>query len=277
MAIESPINTLADLNPSWPSETEPAAQGDNHIRLIKDALKKTFANISAVVTATADQINYLTATGLTKADLQKLADINSSAAEINKLSGNNASAADLTKLSQITATAAEVNKLSGVQTILTNANYKNYSDYKASTLDGQTGSFYRDADNINAGLLAPARIPRASLEEAQAGTTGAVVMTPQRTKNAVDTFAVPALANMGAGDIGSLALLRRTTQGTEIVFGTTYGAGGLRTAGFSVADTSDNFAEGSSGSSTVNGNWRALGSSPAKAGKYPATLFVRIS
>lgn len=56
MALENAqyINTL---NASNPLSTDTVSQADDHLRLIKNVLKNTFPNLSAPVTATADQIN----------------------------------------------------------------------------------------------------------------------------------------------------------------------------------------------------------------------------
>jgi hypothetical protein len=45
------------LNAQNPSSTDQIAEGDNHIRLIKAAIKATFPNISGAVTPTAAQLN----------------------------------------------------------------------------------------------------------------------------------------------------------------------------------------------------------------------------
>jgi hypothetical protein len=59
MALESAttINQLVATNPTL---TDPKAQGDDHLRLIKSTLKNTFPNITGVVTVTQDQLNVLT-------------------------------------------------------------------------------------------------------------------------------------------------------------------------------------------------------------------------
>ena len=59
MGLEATINTIADLNVTWPTDGDVASQGDNHLRLIKDAVKKTFPNVSAVVTSDASELNTL--------------------------------------------------------------------------------------------------------------------------------------------------------------------------------------------------------------------------
>jgi len=48
------------LNAQNPSSTDQIAEGDNHIRLIKAAIKATFPNINAAVTPTAAQLNGIT-------------------------------------------------------------------------------------------------------------------------------------------------------------------------------------------------------------------------
>jgi hypothetical protein len=48
------------LNAQNPSSTDQIAEGDNHIRLIKAAIRATFPNISAAVTPTAAQLNAIT-------------------------------------------------------------------------------------------------------------------------------------------------------------------------------------------------------------------------
>lgn len=56
-----PLETAAyidGLNPANPTSTDPAAQGDDHIRLLKTALKATFPNITGPVTKTQDQMNF---------------------------------------------------------------------------------------------------------------------------------------------------------------------------------------------------------------------------
>ncbi len=56
MALET-ATTIAQLNPANPSGADRIHQGDDHIRLIKAALKGTFPNIMGPVTATHDQLS----------------------------------------------------------------------------------------------------------------------------------------------------------------------------------------------------------------------------
>lgn len=72
MALET-ATYINGLNTSNPASTDGLSQADDHLRLIKSALKSTFANIDAAVTATEDDLNILTgaaAAGVTSAELQ---------------------------------------------------------------------------------------------------------------------------------------------------------------------------------------------------------------
>jgi hypothetical protein len=60
MPIESSFSTIADLNASYPTGTDYRKDGDNHIRGVKLAIKQTFANISAAVTTSDEDLNYIT-------------------------------------------------------------------------------------------------------------------------------------------------------------------------------------------------------------------------
>ena len=57
MALESTtyINGLVATNPTG---TDPKSQGDDHIRLVKSAIKNTFTGITGEVTATHTELNY---------------------------------------------------------------------------------------------------------------------------------------------------------------------------------------------------------------------------
>ena len=59
MALENPTY-ISDLDALNPAGTDSRAQGDNHIRNLKSAIKTTFPNIDGAVTATQADINKLT-------------------------------------------------------------------------------------------------------------------------------------------------------------------------------------------------------------------------
>lgn len=56
MALES-ATYISDLNSSYPLSTDTVSQSDDHLRLIKAAIKATFPNVSGPVTATQAQLN----------------------------------------------------------------------------------------------------------------------------------------------------------------------------------------------------------------------------
>ncbi len=57
MGLETTVNFISDLNPLNPADGDLAKDGDNHIRLIKAAVKQTFPNITGAVTATQVDLN----------------------------------------------------------------------------------------------------------------------------------------------------------------------------------------------------------------------------
>ena len=57
MPIENNPQYIDDLNPSYPQETDPLSQADDHIKHIKTVLKQTFPNIDGQVTATQADLN----------------------------------------------------------------------------------------------------------------------------------------------------------------------------------------------------------------------------
>jgi hypothetical protein len=63
MALES-ASFINQLNAANPTSTDSVSQADDHIRLIKSAIKATFPNVTGPVTATQTQINNPIPTGL---------------------------------------------------------------------------------------------------------------------------------------------------------------------------------------------------------------------
>jgi hypothetical protein len=58
MPLES-ATYIDGLNPSNPAGTDLVSAGDDHIRLLKSAIKATFPNLAAAVTVTAAEMNML--------------------------------------------------------------------------------------------------------------------------------------------------------------------------------------------------------------------------
>ena len=69
MGLETTVNFISDLNPLNPAEGDLAKDGDNHIRLIKTAVKQTFPNITGAVTATQSELNKLAGLSTSSAEL----------------------------------------------------------------------------------------------------------------------------------------------------------------------------------------------------------------
>ena len=123
MALESTtyINGLVATNPTG---TDPKSQGDDHIRLVKSAIKNTLPNITGAVTATQDELNLLDGVTATTAELNKIDGYTGSNTELNY-------AKDLYDTG---VTATEFDKLDGVTLAL-------------NLLNGMTGGV-KDEDNM---------------------------------------------------------------------------------------------------------------------------------
>lgn len=63
MALES-ATTINQLREEFPTGLDPKNQGDDHLRLIKGALKRTFPNVAGVVNASHEQLNGLLSPGV---------------------------------------------------------------------------------------------------------------------------------------------------------------------------------------------------------------------
>lgn len=95
---------ITDLVSTNPLGTDSKAQGDNHIRLLKEVLKTQFPNLgSAAVTATAAELNILDGATVTTDELNTLDGVTATAAELNKLDGCTSSTAELNLLTGVTS------------------------------------------------------------------------------------------------------------------------------------------------------------------------------
>ena len=59
MPLEGPVTYISDLNASNPAGTDQKAQGDDHVRNTKTALKNSFPNVNGAVNFTPAQANLL--------------------------------------------------------------------------------------------------------------------------------------------------------------------------------------------------------------------------
>ena len=64
MSVET-ATYISDLNATLPAASDPKAEGDDHIRLLKSTVKTTFPNVTGAVTTTHTQLNYVS--GVTSA------------------------------------------------------------------------------------------------------------------------------------------------------------------------------------------------------------------
>ena len=46
MPLESGVSEIPDLNPAWPTGTDPKSEGDDHLRNIKTAVQGSFPNLA---------------------------------------------------------------------------------------------------------------------------------------------------------------------------------------------------------------------------------------
>lgn len=91
MGLET-TTTIAGLVSTDPAGGDPVSQGDDHIKLLKAVLKNIFpgsggVGFSTPITATEAELNVLASSGVSNADLVKLAAITSSYTELNQLDG----------------------------------------------------------------------------------------------------------------------------------------------------------------------------------------------
>ena len=96
----SNITQITDLNESYPLASDLISEADDHLRIIKRVLKKTFPNITDPMTPTSEQIN-------------KLTTVTASSTELNVLDGILTTTAQLNLLEGLTADATALNKLDG--------------------------------------------------------------------------------------------------------------------------------------------------------------------
>ncbi len=130
------------------------------------------------------------------------------------------------------------------------------SGLDADLLDGQEGTFYRNASNLNAGTLDIARVPTATQAEAEAGTSTTKLSTPANVSQAINVL----------GDARFVQL-----------------SGSPLTGGFTASNDADgSFSSGTFTPTPVGGNFKSISNAgaftfaaPSVAGVY--TLVVEIT
>jgi hypothetical protein len=188
--------------------------------------------------------------------------VTASAAELNLLDGVTASTAELNILDGVTASTAEINLLDGVTYTLTDLNSLTASIAELNVLDGITATTAEL--NVLDGIAGIA-----SQVEAEAGTATDKLMTPERTKQAIDALAgvttsavLTATAGASVGAIGTHAFCTCSVT---------------LSAGSTVAGSSLSYASigggGTASSGTPSGTWRILGYNTGTR----CSLYLRIS
>lgn len=75
---------IHELDPSNPvGASDPKAQGDDHIRMMKGAMQNTFPNVEGAVNASHSELNILDGATLDTAELNKLDGVTATTAELN--------------------------------------------------------------------------------------------------------------------------------------------------------------------------------------------------
>jgi hypothetical protein len=195
------------------------------------------------VTSTAAELNILDGVTASTAELNILDGVTASTSELNILDGVTSSTAELNVLDGITSTTAELNILDGVTSTAAELN----------VLDGIAGI--------------------ASQVEAEAGTATDKLMTPERTKQAIDALVTTSLvlaatAAATAGAVGSYAFLYQNTLNTARAAGDTVAGSNLRFSS----------ALGQSTGATPSGTWRIMGDiTSGSSGSTNTSLWLRIS
>jgi len=137
--------TIDQLNTSNPVATDGLGQADDHIRLIKSAVKSTFPNVTGVVSASHTELNKIDGYTGSTSELNVLDGITASTTELNKLDGVTASTTELNKIDGLTASTAELNKLDGATATTTELNYV---DGVTSNIQTQLNSKYVAATQV---------------------------------------------------------------------------------------------------------------------------------
>lgn len=139
MALETAV-FINGLDAANPTSSDPKNQGDDHLRLIKGAVKATFPNLSGAVTPTHTELNYVAGvTSAIQTQLNAKGDVT--------LTGTQT----LTNKT-LTNPALGNSALTGVKTINFNAEYNNGNSGSAATITLAYGQKQKITLNANTTL-----------------------------------------------------------------------------------------------------------------------------
>lgn len=183
------ITYISDLVVTNPLSTDPAHQGDDHLRGIKTAVKNTFPNINAAITLTDENINdaALKSASNTFTPLQIIAGNTSAKLQLNAgdstgdnfiqgrsfdgttlrwyLGNGGASDNNVQLHNYVSGANVDLSTTGGglvlinSQTIWHSGNDGAGTSLDADLLDGNSSASFYNSSNQNAGTLATARLP----------------------------------------------------------------------------------------------------------------------
>ena len=136
----SNITQISDLNETYPLASDLISEADDHLRIIKRVLKRTFENITDPITPTSEQINKLTTVTASSTELNVLDGITTSTTELNLLDGLTADATDLNKLDDWAGDSEDL-------TYLKDLHDQSVSKEEFAHLDGVTSGIQSQLDD----------------------------------------------------------------------------------------------------------------------------------
>ena len=234
MALESTtyINGLVATNPTG---TDPKSQGDDHIRLVKSAIKNTFSGVTGEVTATHTELNALDGITATASELNILDGVTATSSELNILDGVTTTTAELNTLDGITATATELNLLDGITAIKDEDNMSSNSNTSLATQ--QSIKAYVDAQ-VAAATMTWTYVTRATLSTAGSYGSYSTVSIPSSVTSQ-NPSALIISVYLDTDDSSILNMYFKSSSVSE------------RIMGFSISDNNSDDSSGSFNTFTV--------------------------